>query len=95
LRLEDTEDLVTGDEAHLGNTMRVTEGNTDLGGSETLAGQFDDVLDDFIRRSLEPRRRGSLVGKSRGRWWIVLISKYQRRELATHKCPCRERAYDP
>jgi hypothetical protein len=47
--------------------MRVTEGNTDLGGSETLAGQFHNVLDDFIGRSLEPRRRGTLVRKGGGR----------------------------
>ena len=67
VRLEDTEDLITGDKAHLGDTMRVTEGNTDLGGSETLASQFHDVLDDFIGRGLEPRRRGALVRKGRGR----------------------------
>jgi len=67
LRLKDTEDLVTSDEAHLGDPVRVTEGNTDLGGSKTLASQFDDVVDDFIGRGLEPRRRGALVGKSRGR----------------------------
>jgi hypothetical protein len=64
---EDTEDFVTSDEAHLRDTMRVTEGNTDLRGSKTLASQFHDVLDDFIGRSLKPRRRGTLVRKGRGR----------------------------
>jgi len=67
LRLEDTKDLVTGDEADLGDAVRVTEGNTNLGRGETLAGELDDVLDDFVGGRLEPRRRGALVGESRGR----------------------------
>ena len=54
LGLQDTEDLVTGDEAHLGDTVRVTEGDTNLGGGQTLTGELDDVLDDVLRGSLEP-----------------------------------------
>lgn len=38
--------------------MRVTEGNTDLRGRQTLAGELADVLDDVVRSSLEPRRGG-------------------------------------
>jgi hypothetical protein len=52
--LQDTEDLVTGDEAHLGDTVRVTEGNTDLRGCQTLTGELDDVLNDILRSGLEP-----------------------------------------
>lgn len=65
--LQDTEDLVTGDKAHLGDAVRVTEGNTDLGGSETLARQLGDVLDNILRGGLEPRRGGPAVGEGRGR----------------------------
>ena len=54
LGFEDTENLVSGDEADLGDAVRVTEGNTDLGGRQTLAGELDDVLDDVLRGSLEP-----------------------------------------
>jgi len=48
------ENLVTSDESHLGNAVRVTEGDTDLGWGETLAGKFDDVFDDFFGGGLEP-----------------------------------------
>jgi len=67
LGLEDTEDLVTGDEADLGDTMRVTEGNTDLGGSQTLAGELDDLVDNVVMGGLEPRWRSAAVWESRGR----------------------------
>ena len=52
--LQDTKNLVTGDKAHLRDTMRVTEGNTDLGGCQTLASQLADVLNDIIGGGLEP-----------------------------------------
>lgn len=47
--------------------MRVTEGNTDLGGSEALAGELADVVNDIFGGSLEPRRRGATVGEGGGR----------------------------
>ena len=65
--LEDTEDLVTSHKADLGDTVRVTEGNTNLGGRKTLASKFSDVLDDVLGRSLEPRGRSAAVGEGRGR----------------------------
>ena len=37
---EDMEDLVSGDEAHLGNAVRVTEGDTNPRGVN-FAGEFD------------------------------------------------------
>lgn len=54
LGLQDTKDLVTSDKAHLGDAVRVTEGDTDLRGCQTLAGQLADVLDDILRSGLEP-----------------------------------------
>ena len=67
LGLEDTEDFVTGDEAHLGDAVGVTEGDADLGQSETLPGEFDDVVDDILWCCLEPRGRSAAVGQGRGR----------------------------
>ena len=49
LRLEDTEDFVTRNKSHLGDTVRVPEGNTNLRGGETLTSKFDDVLDSIFR----------------------------------------------
>lgn len=52
--LQHSENLVSGDEAHLWNSVRVTEGDTDLRWGETLAGEFDDVFNDFFGGRLEP-----------------------------------------
>ena len=65
--LQDTKDLVTGDETDLGDTVRVTEGNTDLRGCEALARQFADVVDHILWRGLAPRRLTATVGESGGR----------------------------
>ena len=65
LRLEDTEDLVTGDETDLGNTLRVTELNTDLRGGHTLTGELDNLLDNLLGGGLEPRGGSAAVGQSR------------------------------
>ena len=67
LGLEDTEDLVTSDEAHLRDTVRVAEHDTDLRGGETLARELHDVFDDILGRGLEPRRGCAAVRKGRGR----------------------------
>jgi hypothetical protein len=47
--------------------VRVTEGDTDLGRGEALAGELVDVLDDVLLGRLEPRRLVAAVGKGRGR----------------------------
>lgn len=65
LRLEDTQNLVTSDEADLRNTVAVTELDTDLGGGNTLTSQFDDLFANLFRRRLEPRRRSAAVWQSR------------------------------
>ena len=62
--LQDTEKM--GWSAHLGDSVRVSEDDTDLRGRETLLGELEDVLADLLRGRLEPRGSGSLVGKRRG-----------------------------
>ena len=47
--------------------MGITEGDTDLGGGETLASELGDVLDNVLRRGLQPGRGSAAVGESRGR----------------------------
>ena len=49
LRLEDTEDFVTRNKSHLGDTVRVPEGNTDLRRGKTLTSELNDVLDNILR----------------------------------------------
>lgn len=68
VRLEDTEDFVTRDETHLGDAVRVTQGNTNLRRRETLARELNDVLDDIVGRRFQPRWRGTAVWKGRGRY---------------------------
>jgi hypothetical protein len=65
VRLEDAEDLVTSDEAHLRNAVRVTESNTNLRGSQTLASKLDNVLNDIIGSCLEPARGSATVREGR------------------------------
>jgi len=67
MRLKDTEDFVAGDEADLGDAMRVTEGDTDLGRGEAFPGELDDVVDDVLRSCLEPRWGCAAVGEGGGR----------------------------
>ena len=47
--------------------MRITEGDTDLGGRKTLASKLGNVLDDVLGRSLEPRGGSAAVREGRGR----------------------------
>jgi len=75
LGFEDTEDLVTGDETDLGNSVGVTKGNTDLGWSQTLAGELDDLVNDILRSGLEPRGWSAAVRESGGRWKVFLELK--------------------
>jgi hypothetical protein len=67
LGLENTENLVAGNESHLGDAVRVTEGDTDLGGRQALACEFDDMVNDVFWGGLEPGRRCPAVWKGRGR----------------------------
>lgn len=67
LRLEDTEDFVSSHETDLGNAMRVTKGDTDLGGGETLAGELDDLVNNLLWGGLEPGRGSPAVREGGGR----------------------------
>jgi hypothetical protein len=97
LRLEDTEDFVTGDETDLGDTVRVTEGDTDLGGGKAFPGELDDVVDNVLWGCLKPRRGSAAVRESRGRCMIrgKISNSIVKGKRIAYKCPCRERAYDP
>lgn len=44
VHLQDTENLVASDVADLGNTVGVTEDDTDLRGGHTLTGELEDAL---------------------------------------------------
>lgn len=72
LGLEDTQDLVSGDEADLGDSVRVAEGDADLGGGQALASELGDLLDDLLGGSLEPRRGRAAVREGGGRYDCVL-----------------------
>jgi len=54
MALEDAENLVASNKTYLGNTMRISENNTDLGGSMALAGELDDLFNNVLRSRLEP-----------------------------------------
>lgn len=55
-------DFHTSNNLDLGNTVGVTEDNTDLGRSGTLLGQLADVVDNLVGGGLEPRGGGAGVG---------------------------------
>lgn len=49
-------DSHTSNDLDLGDTMAVTQDNTDLRRGGTLSGEFADLVDDGFRRALEPGR---------------------------------------
>ena len=52
--LQDSQDLVTSDNLGLGNTVSISQDNTDLGRSQTLSGVLDDLFNNFVSGELEP-----------------------------------------
>jgi len=70
----------TSDNLDLGNTVGVTEDNTDLGRGGTLLGQLADVVDNLLGGGLQPRGSSAGVGNSRGRNALALGVK------TTHFC---------
>jgi hypothetical protein len=74
IALQDPQNFVTRHETDLGNAMRVTEGDTNLGGGKTLAGELADVLNDLLGGCLEPGWRGAAVRESGGRWTTIQAS---------------------
>jgi hypothetical protein len=73
--LQDTKDLVTRNKSHLGNTVRVTKGNTDLRGSKTLASQLGNVFNNVFGSGLKPRRGRAAVGEGGGRCYSIMRQK--------------------
>jgi hypothetical protein len=65
VRLENSQNLVTSDNLDLGNTMRVTKKNTNLGGSKTLTSVLDNLLNDRVGSKLQPAGSLARVGGSR------------------------------
>lgn len=62
----------TSNNLDLGNAVRVSEDDTDLGGSSTLSGELGDLLDDLVGGGLQPSRSGSGVGERGGRNALAL-----------------------
>lgn len=65
--LEDPQNLVTGDESDLGDTVAVSEDDTDLGRGETSSSELEDLVTDVLRGGLGPRGLRSSVRKRRRR----------------------------
>ncbi len=76
--LEDTNDLGASDGLDLGDTVRVTENQADLGREVTLASVLEDLLLDGGGLSLAPRRGSAAVRK--GRAGNTLAVKWLQRE---------------
>lgn len=63
---QDSQDLVTGDNSGLGDSVSVSQDNTNLRWGQTLSGVLDDLLDNLVGRQLEPSWSVSRVWESRG-----------------------------
>lgn len=61
--LQDAYHLLSGNGLDLGDSIRVTQDDTDLRGGQTLLGEFADVVLDIGGRDLEPRGGGASVGE--------------------------------
>ena len=59
--LEKTNNLLSGDGLDLGDTVGVTQDDTNLGGGQTLLCKLANVFFDIRGRDLQPRRRSALV----------------------------------
>lgn len=62
----------TSDNLDLGNTVGVTEDNTDLRRGGTLTGELADLVDDLLGGGLEPCRGSARVGDGAGRNALAL-----------------------
>jgi len=65
LGLQNSENFVTGDESHLGNTMRVTKNDANLGWCQAFSCEFYNVFDDIFGRSFKPMRGSTAVWEGR------------------------------
>ena len=64
---EDTKDFVSSDETDLSDSMRVTQNDTNLRGSQASTGKFVDLFDDFAGSGFEPGGSAAGVREGRGR----------------------------
>lgn len=64
---EDSENLIASDTFDLGDSVVVSQYNTDLRGRASLFSQFNDLFDQVIGGNLYPAGRSSSVGKTSAR----------------------------
>lgn len=64
VRLQDSENLVTSDNLSLRNTVSISEQDTNLRWGQTLLSVLEDLLNNSVRRELEPSWSVSGVWKS-------------------------------
>ncbi len=63
LHFQDAQDFRTGDALHLGNSVEITQDDTDLGWGVALLGQLADLLGDLRNVLLAPSRCAGAVGE--------------------------------
>lgn len=73
VRLQDSHDLVTGDDTGLSNTVSISQQDTDLRWGQTLSGVLGNLLNDSVGRQLEPSWSISRVWKSGRRDTFTLL----------------------
>lgn len=73
VRFQDSQDLVTSDNLGLGNTVSISQKNTNLRRSQTLSGVLDDLLNNLTGGQLEPSWSVSRVWKCGGGDTLSLI----------------------
>lgn len=61
--LKDTDNLVASDSLDLGNTMGITEDDTNLSRRKTLLGILADQVNDFLRAGLQPGGSRATIGE--------------------------------
>ena len=62
--LQDSEDLIACHSLDLGDTVVVSEHNTDLGGGAALLGELHDLLHEVVGGDLHPTRRSGSEGEA-------------------------------
>ena len=62
--LQDSEDLVSGNSLNLGNTVVVSEDDTDLRGGGALLGELNNLFNQFVSGDLNPAGGSTSGGKA-------------------------------
>lgn len=88
----DGERAHTGDDLDLGNTVGVTEDDTDLGRGGALLGELADLVDDLLGGGLEPRGGVAGVGDGGGGDALALAVKTTHLDVLLRRLvSCRRR----